>query len=134
MVAYLYLYSIQVTSPSPTQQIGLLVIASNSPIPSGVVAYVPIYISNPSNAMASAVVSINISKSKYSAYLSNQSNFEFYYELPSPESLSKYYYFEMLNYTVVESNSSAIIRTIVQLPSAIAPNSEMTIYMGFKSD
>jgi hypothetical protein len=123
----------------PTQQIGLTVIVSNSPRPSGMVAYVPIYLSNPSNTTIAPMVLINISKSKYSAYLSqNESNLEFYYELPSwPESNSSLpkgavagHYFEILSYTIVESNSSTII-AIVQLPSSIAPNSNMTIYMGF---
>ena len=126
--------------PSPTQQIGLTVIASNSPIPSGIVAYVPITLGNPSNTTMPQNVAITINISKYSSYLSqNQSNLEFYYELPSwPESNSSLpksavagHYFEILNYTIVESNSSTII-AMVQLPSGVAPNSNMTIYMGFK--
>ena len=74
------------TTPSPTQQIGHTVIASNSPIPSGIVAYVPITLGNPSNTTMPPNVAITINISKYSSYLSqNQSNLEFYYELP-PES------------------------------------------------
>ena len=128
------------TTPSPTQQVGLTVIASNSPIPSGIVAYVPITLGNPSNTTMPQNVAITINISKYSSYLSqNQSNLEFYYELP-PESNSSLpkgaaagYYFEILSYTIVESNATTIA-TLVNLPYALASHSNMTIYMGFKRD
>ena len=131
----LALSSNQTTTPSPTQQIGLLVIASNSPIPSGVVAYVPLTLGNPSNTTMPPNVAITINISKYSFYLSqNQSNLEFYYELPSWESNSSrqtLFFYETLNYSTIPINSTAIA-ALIELPSSVAPNSNMTIYMGFK--
>ena len=124
------------TTPSPTQQIGLTVIASNSPIPSGIVAYVPITLGNPSNTTMPQNVAITINISKYSSYLSqNQSNLEFYYELPSESNSSRQtlFFYETLNYSAILINSTAIA-VLVELPSGIPPNSNMTIYMGFKSD
>jgi hypothetical protein len=126
------------TTPSPTQQVGLTVIASNSPIPSGIVAYVPITLGNPSNTTMPQNVAITINISKYSSYLSqNQSNLEFYYELLSwPESNSSWqtlFFYETLNYSTIQINSTAIA-ALIELPSGIPPNSNMTIYMGFKRD
>ena len=43
------------------------------------------------------------------------------------------FFYEKLNYEILISNSSTIL-AMVQLPSSIASNSNMTIYMGFKSD
>ena len=127
--------STQTTAPSPSQQIGLTVIVSNSPIPSGIVAYVPIILGNPSNTTMPPNVAITINISKYSSYLSqNQSNLEFYYELPSWESNSSrqtLFFYETLNYSTIPINSTAIA-ALIELPSSVAPNSNMTIYMGFK--
>ena len=132
------------TAPSPAQQIGHLVIVSNSPIPSGIVAYVPIYLSNPSNTTTAPTIFINISRNKYLPYLAynetapNQqlSNIEFYYELDNssyPSGWMGMFFYEKLNYAILISNSSTIL-AMVQLPSSIPPNSNMTIYMGFKRD
>jgi hypothetical protein len=128
------------TQPSPAQRIGHMVIVSNSPIPSGIVAYVPITLGNPSNTTMPPIVAITINISKYSSYLSqNQSNLEFYYELPSwPESnssssMQKVFFYETLNYSTIPINSTAITARI-ELPSSMSPNSNKTIYMGFKRD
>ena len=140
----LALSSNQTTTPSPTQQIGLLVIVSNSPIPSGIVAYVPIYLNNTRNTTTAPTIFINISRNKYLPYLAynetapNQqlSNIEFYYELDNssyPSGWLGMFFYEKLNYAILMSNSSTII-AMVQLPSSISPNSNMTIYMGFKRD
>ena len=144
--SYLYplQYPIQATNLSPAQQIGHMVIVSNSPIPSGIVAYVPIYLNNPSNTTTAPTIFINISRNKYLPYLAynetapNQqlSNIEFYYELDNssyPSGWLGMFFYEKLNYAILMSNSSTII-AMVQLPSSIAPNSNMTIYMGFKRD
>ena len=130
--------STQTTAPSPSQQIGLTVIVSNSPIPSGIVAYVPIILGNPSNTTMPPNVAITINISKYSSYLSqNQSNLEFYYELPSESNSSSpmqtLFFYETLNYSTIPINSTAIA-ALIELPSSISPNSNMTIYMGFKRD
>ena len=133
----LHFYPLPSTTPSPTQQIGLTVIVSNSPIPSEIVAYVPITLGNPSNTTMPPNVAITINISKYSFYLSqNQSNLEFYYELPSWESNSSrqtLFFYETLNYSTIPINSTAIA-ALIELPSSIAPNSNMTIYLGFKRD
>ena len=130
------------TTPSPSQQTGLTVILSRFSVPPGITAYVPIYLSNPSNVTTAPKVFINISESKYSAYLlQNESNLEFYYELPSlpvsnsslPKGWVEDNSFEILNYTVVKSNATTIA-TLVNLPYALASYSNMTIYLGFKSD
>ena len=143
-----YLYSIQspiqAANLSSNQQIGHMVIVSNSPIPSGIVAYVPIYLNNPSNTTTAPIIFINISRNKYLPYLAynetapNQqlSNIEFYYELDNSSYPSRWlgmFFYEKLNYEILISNSSTIL-AMVQLPSSIPPNSNMTIYMGFKSD
>ena len=136
----LHFYPLPSTTPSPTQQIGLTVIVSNSPIPSEIVAYVPITLGNPSNTTMPPNVAITINISKYSSYLSqNQSNLEFYYELPSwsesnsSSSRQTLFFYETLNYSAIQINSTAIA-ALIELPSGIPPNSNMTIYMGFKSD
>lgn len=132
------------TTLSPNQQIGHMVIVSNSPIPAGIVAYVPIYLNNTRNTTTAPTIFINISRNKYLPYLAynetapNQqlSNIEFYYELDNssyPSGWLGMFFYEKLNYAILMSNSSTII-AMVQLPSSISPNSNMTIYMGFKRD
>ena len=135
-----------------TPKIGNTIIVSNSPIPSGIVAYVPIYLNNPSNTTTASTVFINIRRNKYLPYLAynkninesfgkwwkivpNQqlSNLEFYYDNSYPSGCMGMFFYEKLNYEILISNSSTIL-AMVQLPSSIAPNSNMTIYMGFKSD
>ena len=144
--SYLYplQYPIQATNLSSNQQIGHMVIVSNSPIPAGIVAYVPIYLNNTRNTTTAPTIFINISRNKYLPYLAynetapNQqlSNIEFYYELDNssyPSGWLGMFFYEKLNYAILMSNSSTII-AMVQLPSSISPNSNMTIYMGFKRD
>ena len=130
------------TTPSPSQQTGLTVILSRFSVPPGITAYVPIYLSNPSNTTTAPTIFINISRNKYLPYLAynetalNQqlSNIEFYYELDNssyPSGWMGMFFYEKLNYAIFISNSSTIL-AMVQLPSSVAPNSNMTIYMGFK--
>ena len=103
-----------------------------------------IYLNNTRNTTTAPTIFINISRNKYLPYLAynetapNQqlSNIEFYYELDNssyPSGWLGMFFYEKLNYAILMSNSSTII-AMVQLPSSISPNSNMTIYMGFKRD
>jgi hypothetical protein len=95
-------------------------------IPSGIVAYVPITLTNSQSSATQSPFQqmINITESSFSSYIAynnNFANFEYFYA----------------NGTIIpawiESNSSGKLITWVKLTPSIPANGKLTIYLGFAS-
>jgi len=132
---YLYLQFTDIYGTTEANKIATVltkVTASSSgatfskPIPSGIVAYVPITLTNSQSSATPSPFQqmINITESTFSSYIAynnNFANFEYFYA----------------NGTIIpawiESNSSGNLITWVKLTPSIPANSELTIYLGFAS-
>jgi len=123
--AYIYIYWALIRAYPPNGVMPSVSVAPAS-LPSGIIEYVPITLTNSQSSATPAPFQqmINITESSFSSYINynnNFANFEYFYA----------------NGTIIpawiESNNSGKLITWVKLAKGIPASSSLTIYLGFAS-